>query len=141
MAKRPNHRGVKAVRSYTVPEAASALGVTMGTVRNWIRNGLPVLNAKRPTLILGSILRDYLDGQRTRHKVALAPDQLYCLTCKAARAPYGLMLDYIPHSGKTGRLTGLCEACGGTCNRIASRASLTRLGEFFDIAVRDADTA
>ncbi len=141
MAKRPNGRAIKAVRSYTVPEAASALGVTVGTVRNWIRNGLPVLNAKRPTLILGAVMRDYMDQQRTKHKVALAPDQLYCLTCKKPRTPYGLMLDYIPRNEKTGRLMGLCEACGGTCNRIASRASLARLDGIFDIAVRDANGA
>lgn len=141
MAKRPNRRAIKGVRSYTVPEAASALGVTVGTVRNWIRNGLPVLNAKRPTLILGAVLREYVDQQRTKHKVALAPDQLYCLTCKMPRTPYGLMLDYIPRNERTGRLTGLCEVCGGTCNRIASRASLARLSAIFDVAVRGASEA
>lgn len=141
MAKRPNGRAIKAVRSYTVAEAASALGVTVGTVRTWIRNGLPVLNAKRPTLILGAVLRDYIDRKRMKHKIALAPDQLYCLICKQPRTPYGLMLDYIPHSNRTGRLTGLCEVCGGTCNMIASRASLSRLGTIFDVAIRDANAA
>lgn len=136
MAKRPNGRAIKAVRTYTVQEAAAALGVTVGTVRTWVRNGLPVLNTKRPTLILGSVLRDFLDLQRTKRKVALDPDQLFCLTCKQPRTPYGLMVDYIPRDGRTGRLSGLCGVCGGTCNRIASQTSLTRLGAIFDVAIR-----
>jgi Helix-turn-helix domain len=141
MTKRPSSRSIKAVRTYTVPEAATALGVTIGTVRNWVRNGLPVLNAKRPTLILGSVLRDYIDRKWAKYKVTLALDQLYCLTCKEPRTPYGRMLDYIPGNHRTGRLTGLCEVCGGVCNRMASRASLDRFAEIFDVAIRGAGVA
>ena len=33
MAKRPSHRALRAARSYTFEEAATALGVSMGTIR------------------------------------------------------------------------------------------------------------
>ena len=137
MAKRPNPRAVKAVLTYTIPEAAQALGVTCGTVRAWIKQGLPAMTAQRPYLILGGDLRSFLASRVTKGKVKLAPDQLYCLTCKSPQTPLGLMLDFTPHSATTGRLTGLCAVCGVTCNRMASLASLTQLSAIFDIACRE----
>ena len=137
MAKRPNPRAIKAVLTYTIPEAAQVLGVTLGTVRAWIKQGLPAMTAQRPYLILGDDLRGFLTSRVTKGKVTLAPDQLYCLTCKSPQTPLGMMLDFTPQSVTTGRLTGLCAVCGGTCNRMASLASLTRLRAIFDVACRE----
>ena len=92
VAKRPNPKRVKAARSYTIPEAAEALGVSVGTVRGWVRQGLPAMTAQRPFLILGDDIRDYLHQSRAKAKTALAPDQLLCLTCKQGRAPFGMEL-------------------------------------------------
>lgn len=137
MAKRPNPRSIKAARNYTVPEAAISLGVSLGTIRAWIKAGLPVLNAQRPTLILGSDLRAFLVARRSGKKSKLGPDQLYCLRCKQGHAPYGMMVDFIPHSATTGRLVGLCSECGTTCNRMISAEHLNTLRQIFDIACRD----
>lgn len=60
MAKRPNPRAVKAVRTCTVPEAAQTLGVTVGTVRSWIKHGMRAMTMQRPHLILGEDVREYL---------------------------------------------------------------------------------
>ena len=139
MAKRLNPRAVKAVLTYTIPEAAHALGVTCGTVRAWIKQGLPAMIALRPYLILGADLRGFLADRAAKGRVKLAPEQLYCLTCKSPQTPLGMMLDFTPHSDTTGRLTGLCSVCGGIFNCMASRASLTRLGAIFDIACREGE--
>lgn len=137
MAKRPNPRSIKVARSYTVPEVAVALAVSLGTVRAWLKAGLPALTAQRPTLILGTELRAFLVQRRTQSKTRLTPDQIYCLRCKTGRAPYGMLLDYLPHSRTTGRLVGLCAVCGTTCNRMASAAQLPGLHQIFDIACRE----
>lgn len=137
MAKRPNPRAIKAARAYTLQEGADALGVTVGAVRGWIRLGLPVMKAQRPYLILGSNFRQFLDDRRSKGKVPLGPDQLYCLTCKQGQTPFGMMVDCVPQTATTARLVGLCGACGGTCNRMISRADLGRLCGIFDIAYPD----
>jgi hypothetical protein len=55
MARRqPNHRLVKIHRTYTVNEIADRLHHHKNTVREWIRNGLPTIDGKRPTLIRGN---------------------------------------------------------------------------------------
>lgn len=139
MAKRPNPRAVKAVLTYTIPEAALALGVTCGTVRAWVKQGLPAMISQRPFLILGDDLRSFLTGRAAKGKVGLAPNQLYCFTCKSPQTPLGMMLDFRPQSATTGRLTGLCSVCGYTCNRMISCANLSRLSKIFDIVCREAE--
>jgi len=141
MAKRPNPRALRAARSYTIEEAATALGVTTGTVRSWVKAGLPLMKSRRPFLILGETLRDFLQDRATDAKVNLKPDQMYCLSCKAACTPLGRMVDCIPQTDRTVRLMGLCEACGGTCNRMIGKAQIEQISQIFDVAMKDGPTA
>lgn len=141
MAKRPDHRAVRSARSYTIPEAANVLGVSVGTVRGWVRSGLPAMISRRPFLILGSELRAFLDARRQKAKAPLQVDELFCLTCKAARKPLGLMVDVHDQSVKTLRLEGLCEVCGGICNRMVSRAQVGQIQLIFDVASKDGSRA
>jgi hypothetical protein len=60
--RRPDRRRVKLLRSYTIDEAARTLEVHRNTVRHWIKAGLRVIDDKRPILILGSDLADFLLG-------------------------------------------------------------------------------
>ena len=141
MAKRPNPRALRAARTYTIEEAAVTLEVSIGTVRSWVRAGLPLMSSKRPFLILGDTLRSFLQERAAGAKVKLQPDQLYCLTCKAARAPMGQMVDWIPQTDKTARIVGLCEVCGGTSNRMIGKCQFARIGQIFDVAMKGGPTA
>ena len=98
MARRPSHRALRRARSYTFEEAATALGVSKGTIRNWVNSGLPAMKAQRPYLILGDALKDYLQARATIRKTSLQPSELYCLSCKASRTPMGMMVDCIPQA-------------------------------------------
>jgi len=46
-------------RNYTVEEIAKLFGVHRNTVRQWVKQGLPTSDRKRPMLILG---REYRRG-------------------------------------------------------------------------------
>lgn len=141
MPKLPNPRSVRATRSYTIPEAAEALGVSVGTVRGWVRQGLRMLSGQRPFLILGSDLRTHIEARRAKGKVQLAPEELYCLSCKAPRKPLGMMVDWHRQTAKTARIVGLCEVCGGSCNRMVRAGSLPRMRTVFDVATKDGSEA
>ena len=52
--RRPDRRRVKALRSYTIDEVARTLEIHRNTVRHWIKAGLPVIDGKRPILMLGA---------------------------------------------------------------------------------------
>jgi excisionase family DNA binding protein len=137
MAKRPNPRAIKAARTYTIEEAALALGVTPATVRAWVKAGLPLMKSRRPFLILGDALRRFLTDRAQGSKIPLRPDQLYCFTCKARRVPMGLLVDCIPQTPTTARLFGLCEVCGGTCNRMISRSKIDQFSRVFAVAIKE----
>lgn len=141
MYKYPNAKKIKAARSYTIPEVAEVLGCTTRTVRNWAVMGLRVLTENRPYLIVGDELKKFLADQSASKKVKLAPNELYCLSCKAPRQPLGMMVDEIRQTGTNSRLVGLCEVCGGTCNRMISARALYEFARIFDIACKQAPTA
>lgn len=59
-SRRPDHRRVKLHRTYSVDEVARLLDMHPNTVRTWVREGLPLLDSKRPQLIHGTDLTDFL---------------------------------------------------------------------------------
>lgn len=141
MAKRPNHRAIRAARTYTLDEAAQTLGVTIGTIRNWAKAGLPMMRGQRPYLIPGEALKDFLQHRNKSAKAGLAPTELFCLTCKVGREPMGLLVDCTAQTPATARLTGLCGVCGGTCNRMISRSKIGDFARIFELQIRGTETA
>ena len=133
MPKRPNPMAVNKALTYTIEESANALGVTTTTIRNYVRRGLPIMTSQRPFLISGEALRVFLLNVRQSHKKPLQADELFCPTCRAGRRPFGMMVDLIMISGKSGRLAGLCETCDGPSQRIISTRQVKDFAAIFDI--------
>ncbi|TXI38906.1 MAG: DNA-binding protein [Nitrosomonas sp.] len=111
-------------RNYTVEEAAELYGVFKGTVRAWIKAGLPVLNDKRPMLILGSDLAAFHQERRTKNRQQCQPGGMYCVRCRTPKKPAGDMADYQIITDKIGNLEAICPDCDKIMNR---RVSLSKL--------------
>ena len=79
---RPDRRRVKVLRSYTIDEVARTLEVHRNTVRHWIKAGLPIIDDKRPILMLGSDLADFLSRQRDARRQPCQAGQMFCLKCR-----------------------------------------------------------
>lgn len=120
-------------RNYTVEETASLYCVHKNTVRNWIKAGLPVCDARRPVLILGSELRGFLKQRRQVHRRQCLPHEMYCLRCRAARRPAEGMADYQSVTPATGRIIGLCPVCMTTMNRFVSNRNLGEIRASLDL--------
>lgn len=120
-------------RNYSVEEAADLFGVHKNSVRSWIKSGLPVCDARRPTLILGRDLRDFLKGKRKARKCRCGKGELFCLRCRAARKPAEGMVDYVPISCSTGRLIALCPICAATMNRYVGSQVLAEFRSYLDV--------
>src|SRR5690606_23745620 len=108
---RPSRRGVKRHRNYTVEEAARATGTCKGTVRRWLKQGLPAITDRRPALILGEDLIAFLDRRNPGRQKCL-PHECYCFTCKFPRSPAFGAIEFFPLSVTSGNIRALCEACG-----------------------------
>ncbi|MDH5763352.1 MAG: helix-turn-helix domain-containing protein [Nitrospinota bacterium] len=128
MGKRyPNPRKVKIHRNYTVEEAAELLGAHKNTVRQWIKRGLPVIDDRRPMLILGSDLADFLQSLRTKNKKSCKPGEMYCLRCRIPKSPAFNEAEYRPKTESLGNLFGLCPDCGAGMYRSINPTKLERI--------------
>ena len=125
--RRHNPNIAKTNRNYTVDEAADLYGVFKGTVRNWIKAGLPVLDDKRPMLILGSDLAAFHRVKNTKNKQNCKPGEMYCFKCRAPKEPDGGMVDSQPVTEKIWNLVAICPACYTIMNQ---RVGLARLALF-----------
>jgi len=115
MPKRVTGARIKKNRSYTIAEAAEALGVSIGTIRSYVRQGLPILSEKRPYLILGESLKTFLDHRNQTRRYNLKPNEVGCFSCKRPRvAEAGLVELKKDDWGRT-RAYALCPKCGTTC--------------------------
>lgn len=113
----PNPRRAKIHRSYSVDEIARLFRVHRNTVRNWLKRGLPANDERRPTLILGWQLREFLEAERTKRKQRCPAGHFYCVRCRQPKAPALGMADYIPYTATTGNLRGICPDCGRFIHR------------------------
>ena len=135
MGKLPNPNRAKIHRSYTVEEVAELFSVHKNTVREWIKTGLPIGDDKRPLLILGIDLRDFLQQKRTARKQKCKPFELFCLRCRSPQHPAENMAEYEPINATTGRLIAICPACTGLMNKFISRANVAKIEGQLDITI------
>jgi hypothetical protein len=124
---RSNPRLAKIHRSYTVEEIAALYSVHRNTVRQWIKGGLPVVDQRRPVLVLGAALAEHLRIKRTVNKRPCRPGEIYCMRCREPRVPAGANVRYHPITPTQGNLVGLCPNCSAGLYR---RVSATNLGQF-----------
>ena len=128
----PGKRGVKIHRNYTVEEAARVLGVAKITVRRWIKGGLPALTDRKPTLILGSDLAQFLSERKTARQ-ACQPHECFCVKCRRPRRPAADMAEFIPLTPILGNLRAICPTCGTLMHRRIRREALEPLLGILDL--------
>jgi len=133
MKRTHNPNKSKVHRSYTVEEVALRFGVHKRTVRNWIKKGLSVCDDKRPLLILGSDLRQFLKQQRQEYKRTCKPCELYCFKCREPRLPDQNTLEFIEETSTKGRVIAACSVCNSRLNKYFSLKNITSIQR--DLAV------
>lgn len=135
MAKALNPNRAKIHRSYTVEETAEVMGVSKGTVRNWLKGDLSPCDDKKPILITGDTLRQFIRAKRTKHKQKCKPWEFYCMRCRKPQLPAEGMVDYEPQSPTKGCLIALCAECGTWMNKYASLDKLEQLEGKLEVSI------
>jgi len=106
--------GINMHMSYTIKELLPLLHVGEKSFQRWIDRGLKVVpGSKRPILILGSDLKEFLKNKDAKKKVKLKRNEFYCLTCKAPRRAKRGSLKTL-----SDRKTGDCCVCNGKMSKI-----------------------
>jgi hypothetical protein len=135
MAKHPNPNLAKIHRNYTVEDVASLFSVHKNTVRLWVKDGLAINDDKRPMLILGADLKDYLQSKRNLKKRKCLLFEIYCVRCRSPQLPAENMVDYEPINNSMGRLIGLCPSCNGIINKYFNVTKLVQIQGKLDITL------
>lgn len=139
MAKRHhNPRLVKIHHNYAVNEIAALLGIHRNTVDRWIKKeDLPLIDARRPRLVLGRDLATFLEVRRRRNKQSCKPGEIYCVRCRMPREPAGAMAEYQAHAGDLGNLVGMCPTCEGLIYRRVNITKIASVRGDLDITFTD----
>ena len=135
MARRPSARGVKLHLNYTVDEAARATGNCKGTVRRWLKTGLPAITDQKPALILGGDLIDYLNAKRGR-KQKCRLHECFCFSCRRPRAPAFGEVELFMLAPTSGNLRALCEHCATVMHKRISVAKISALQTLATVTIR-----
>jgi hypothetical protein len=98
---------------------------------------LPAITDRRPYLILGADLIDFLVGRRARRSVCKL-SECYCFTCRIPREAAGKMADLYICSPKIGNLEALCAVCSRSMRKAVSLSRIDELKALFDLSVRPA---
>lgn len=136
--RRAKWRSVKRHYNLTVEEAATTLGVHKGTVRRWIKKGLPALTDRKPLLILGEDLIDWLKSQRKKPQKC-APCELYCMKCRGPRQAADAKAEFHHSSNGGGNLRARCSVCGTSMNRRIGAGQIDQFRQHLSIAITQAD--
>lgn len=137
---RTKRKGIKSHRNYTVEEVARLLRVARGTVRRWTKKGLPFVTERRPRLIRGDDLLEFLAILKAPKKRCQL-HECYCFKCRGPREPALRMAEIICDRPTSGNLRALCQACETWMHKRVSFAVLDRLRAKLDITVRQAGSS
>tara|TARA_R110002094_G_scaffold15218_4_gene26471 strand:- start:115 stop:606 length:492 start_codon:yes stop_codon:yes gene_type:complete len=132
-SRRINTRRIKRDYSYLVQEFAECLGVHKNTVRNYIKDGLPVIDDQRPQRIHGSDGIDFLNEKQARRKCKCAANELYCFKCRCPRQPVPGTARLISVSKTRLNISGKCEECGTGMNKGGSEVKRVEYIKTFGI--------
>lgn len=138
MAKRASWRLVKIHRSYTVDEVSRLLGVSKATVRRWIKNGLMAMQERKPALINGADLIDFLKS-RSRPKQKCALDECYCFTCRSPQKIAFSEAEIDFSNAKIPNMHGLCSICSNLMFKRVSKSKLPELSAILRLTFKQGD--
>ncbi len=139
MGKRcPNPRLAKIHHTYTVEEIASLYSIHKNTVRQWIKQGLPIIDNKRPILVLGRHLVEFLYKKRQKNTRPCKPGEIYCFKCREPRSPAGNMADYQATTERLGNLSGICSCCDTMMYRRVNPAKLEQVRGQLNVTISEA---
>lgn len=134
--RRPDWRRIKGKLSYTIDEAARALGIHRNTVRHWVKKGgLPAMTEARPHLILGDDLVAFLRTKRAARKRKCNAGELYCLRCRAPRRPIPGFVEYRSLTSTRGELVGMCSTCEAILHRFVSTRRVPAIAAEFNLQI------
>jgi hypothetical protein len=126
-----NVRLVKRDLCYAPQEIAELFGIHVQAVRRWIKGGLQTIDERKPFLVHGSDLIQFLTERQSSRKRRCRPDQLFCCHCRLPKRPRDGAVSVQMFNETQLNLAGRCEECRSPMNRVGSVGRLDEYRRIF----------
>lgn len=133
MARRYSVRGISKDRVYTLKIAARLVRVSEATFRKWSKHGLKIINDKRPYLVRGADLIEFLQRRHAANKHQMTDTQFFCMGCHEPREAQGNVVEFWPLGPSKGRFSGVCIECGRKVGRFCKASDAEDLSGILTI--------
>jgi hypothetical protein len=131
-----NVRLIKCHISYTLQEIADLYGTHINTVRQWIREGLKVIDNCKPFYVHSSDLITFLKARQSSRKQKCNFNEFYCCKCHVPRKAWENAVDLVPINEKTLLIEGLCEVCATPLRRLGTTAKVEEYKRTFHVLMQ-----
>jgi len=124
---------IKETLNYSIYGIADLYGIHRGTVRQWIKEGLPLIDNHKPFIVLGSYLKEFLKNRQGNRKTKCNANELYCFKCRDARTSWNNLVDLKILNERSLLIIGICSQCNTETNKLSSLKNLDEIQEIFDV--------
>ena len=124
---------IKETLNYSIHDIASLFRIHRGTVRQWIKEGLPLIDNHKPFLVLGSDLKEFLKKRQGNRKTKCNANELYCCKCRKPRTSWDNLVDLKILNERRLLIMGICSQCDTKTNKLSSLKNLDEIKEIFDV--------
>ena len=124
---------IKGTLSYSTNEMAKRFNIHKRTVQEWYRAGLPRIDSRKPSLVLGADLKAFLKTRLNKTKSKCLKNELYCLKCKAPQQSRDNAVEIRFLSKTRLMILGVCAQCNTKTNKVNSTKNLTEISKIFAI--------
>lgn len=129
--RRFNSRLIRRNCTYSIQEISSLYSIHANTVNVWFKSGLKKIDGKKPFLVFGMDLADFINEKNVKAKKSSAPDEMYCCKCKAPRKVLKNIVDIKIINSKRLMIKGVCAKCGIQINKLGAVQKLEEYKKIF----------
>jgi len=124
---------IKESLCYSTNDMARRFNIHKRTVQEWYKAGLPRIDNRKPSLVLGTDLKNFLKTRQNKRKSKCRKNELYCMKCKAPRQSSNNAVDIRLLSKTRLMIIGLCVHCNTKTNKIATTKNIAEISKIFAI--------
>ena len=103
------------------------------TIQSWLKQGLPVIDNKRPYLILGSELKYFITERQKNRKMKCADNELFCCKCRTPRVSIDNIVSIKIQNQRQANIQGICFLCGSLMNKRTTVTRIPQIEKIFNI--------
>ena len=133
MFKYYNYKLIESNRSYSTEKIKKLIGIHEQTIREWVNQNNLECVSKKPILIYGAVLKEFIKNRNESHKKTLNFNEFKCLKCKAISIPKDNQISIYHNKNSSIRATGVCQNCDNEFSKVFKKNSIEQLKNSFFI--------